>query len=588
LGAEEGVLSYAPGTDSSISGPDGPLPESSPELAGDEATASTEDLRAELARMKLAQTACEVGFWEWELATGNVRWSAELERLRGIAAGSFGRPARPDLEQIVPEDRERVKLVVKEALKTGRLRVEYRVRPEDGHTMWLELRGRVQLGPGGKPARLIGISADISERKLAEERAEQLTELSNRLARCLHVEETIEALLELIVPNLADWSVVELFDPTFPESCRFVGRQRDGSASELIRLPIDERTSDHPSGMRGLARDHTIYLREVQPSHADECLPSDRARTVAGELGLRSLIVTPLAARGRIFGAIVFARRAQSPLFDKGDLRLGENFAERAALSIDNARLFDEAQRAREEAERAKEEAVRADQVKSEFLDMVSHEMRTPLMVLENGTRFLSKRSEEVAADERSELVDSLSLETERLRSMVENLLLLARAEADEPFELEPCSLFGQMRRMVASLQALHPNCQFVVRGDGTGLVLAHEQSLDRVLANLLSNALKYGGSLPTILATLEGQDGRVILRISDNGDGVPDDELPKIFDRFYRSPRTARIASGSGIGLPVCRRLVSLMGGEIAAHNRPGGGLEVEVSLTRCPESST
>jgi PAS domain S-box-containing protein len=569
----------------------GTLPES-PELAAGDATASVEELRAEIARMKLAQTAAEVGIWEWELATGTVRWSAELERLRGIAPGSFGRAPGGGMEPILPEDRERVRLSVKQAMKTGRQHVEYRVRSTDGRVMWVELRGRVQLGADGKPARIIGISADVSERKLAEERLQQLFELSNRLVRCLHLGETLDALLDFVVPKLSDWCVVELFDPVFPESHRFVGRHRDESKSDLIRLPIDERLSERASRIQTLARQHTIYIPEVEAAGLDESLASDRAREVVRELGLRSLIVTPLAARGRTFGAIVFVRGPESPQFDEGEVRLAESFAARSALEFDNARLFDGAERAKEEAERAeaeaeraRTEAVRANEVKGEFLDMVSHEMRTPLMVLENGTRFLSKRSDEVAAVERRELVESLSLETERLRSMVENLLLLARAEADEPFELEPCSLPGQIRRMVASLEALHPNGRFFVRCDGTGLVLAHEQSLDRVLANLFGNALKYGGSPPVILVAVDEQDGRVLLRVSDDGPGVPDDELPKIFDRFYRSPRTARVASGSGIGLPVCRRLVSLMGGEIGAHNRLTGGLEVEVWLNSCRE---
>jgi signal transduction histidine kinase len=138
---------------------------------------------------------------------------------------------------------------------------------------------------------------------------------------------------------------------------------------------------------------------------------------------------------------------------------------------------------------------------------------------------------------------------------------------------------------MVASLKLLHPACEFVVHADSPGLVLASEQSVDRVLANLLSNAVKYGGSPPVIDVALEERDERVLLRISDNGPGVANEELPKIFERFYRSPGTARRASGSGIGLPVCRRLVALMGGDITARNRPTGGLEVEVSFGRCSE---
>jgi signal transduction histidine kinase len=165
---------------------------------------------------------------------------------------------------------------------------------------------------------------------------------------------------------------------------------------------------------------------------------------------------------------------------------------------------------------------------------------------------------------------------------MVENLLALARAGGAESLELEPLRLDRVVESALAPMRARHPQRAVSVEVRGQPYVAAHGPSLERIVRNMISNAMKYSPPAePIAIDAYALDDGRIALRVRDHGPGVPPDDLERIFERFYRSPGTATRSPGSGIGLALCRRLARMMGGDVRAENREEeGGLDVSVIL--------
>jgi signal transduction histidine kinase len=219
--------------------------------------------------------------------------------------------------------------------------------------------------------------------------------------------------------------------------------------------------------------------------------------------------------------------------------------------------------------------------LRDRFIDLLSHELRTPVTALYGFATLLASGRGLDPAVER-EVLDDMVLESDRLQRMVENLIALARAERGVPMGGDdPVLLQRLVPRIVAGEQRLWPGARFVhdlppdlatVRGD--------DDYLGQVLRNLLSNAAKYGGDAGPIEIGAEPLDGRVRLWVADHGRGFAESEAESLFELYYRSEGVARDVPGAGVGLFVCRRIVDAMGGRIRARPRPGGGAILELEL--------
>lgn len=221
------------------------------------------------------------------------------------------------------------------------------------------------------------------------------------------------------------------------------------------------------------------------------------------------------------------------------------------------------------------------------FLGILSHELRTPITTIYAGSKVLA-RDDRFADGTARELAADISAEAERLFRLVEDLLVMTRIERGSlQLTREPVLL----QRVVASsvrLESAHwPTTRIrleehvdlpAVAGDAT--------YVEQVTRNLLSNAAKYSPPEAEVTIKLRADDDEVICCVLDRGRGFQSDEAEDLFDLFYRSPATSAQAAGAGIGLFVCRRLVTAMGGRIWARPRPGGGAEFGFALRRYDES--
>ena len=215
------------------------------------------------------------------------------------------------------------------------------------------------------------------------------------------------------------------------------------------------------------------------------------------------------------------------------------------------------------------------------FLGLLSHELRTPVTTIYGGAAVLAKPGSRLDPDMSNEILVDIASESDRLYRLVEDLLVLARF--DEGFELgeEPALLQHLVPAVVDQERGRWPSVTFEVQvAPDLPAVSGDETSIAQVLRNLLSNAAKYSAGTAVVTAIVEPDPEGVAVRVRDEGPGIDPAEAEAIFDPFFRSPSTAKMAGGAGIGLYVSRRLVGAMNGRIWAAPRPGAGSEFSFVL--------
>ncbi len=239
-------------------------------------------------------------------------------------------------------------------------------------------------------------------------------------------------------------------------------------------------------------------------------------------------------------------------------------------------------QRMAEDALRATARALEvSNAVKDEFLGLVSHELRTPVTTIVGNAHLLRDRSAHLSQENRESMLSDIANDAERLRTIVENLLLLTRLESEPGAEAEPQILAHVVRKTVDAYAARNPGRRITLQSEPRYVIVESDRTyLEMVVENLLSNADKYSpldAEVEVIVRTV-GREAQVL--VLDRGIGIEDDESAAIFTPFYRAAAARGQPAGVGIGLAVCRRIVESLGGRIWARSREGGGAEVGFAL--------
>jgi PAS domain S-box-containing protein len=217
-------------------------------------------------------------------------------------------------------------------------------------------------------------------------------------------------------------------------------------------------------------------------------------------------------------------------------------------------------------------DAIRA---KDEVLGLISHELRTPLTTLLGNAQLLRRRGSELDDATRVGVLTDLEADAQRLYSVIENMLVLSRAAADQEMDLEPARLNLLAERVVREFQSRAPEREIVfTQGAEVPLAMANPTYYAQIVQNLLSNAQKY--SPPGTPITLELRVGSEAIEtvVTDRGPGLSEHEVAHVFEPFFRAHAHSGV-HGIGLGLTVCQRLVELQGGTIRVRNLQGGGCE-------------
>ncbi|WP_224368038.1 sensor histidine kinase [Hyalangium versicolor] len=390
----------------------------------------------------------------------------------------------------------------------------------------------------------IYVVTDITERKRAEDSQRFLARAGSELASSLDDEATLERVARLAVPSWADACSIYLQEEDEP---RCVASAHVDDAPEP-----SSRDAELAAVRRILASSMPELRREFSPR------PQASLRV-------------PLVVRGQALGVLSLTTTRR--IYDTQDLALAQELARQAALAIDNARLYHEAQ-----------QAVR---LREEFLSIASHELKTPISALQLQVQILLStlaRSPSGPSPERlRRSLETVDRQVHRQTQLVNDLLDVSRISAGR-LQLQPENMeLSALAREVA--ERFEP--ELARAGSALLLQLSAETAgqwdklrLDQVVTNLLSNAVKYGRGNPIQLVT-ETTSDRVRLSVKDGGIGIAQEDLTRLFNRFERAV-SERNYGGFGLGLWISRQIVEAMGGRIQVTSQPGVGSTFTVELPR------
>jgi PAS domain S-box-containing protein len=334
-----------------------------------------EKLQEREAQLAEAQRIAGIGSWEWEVGTNEVVWSDELYRLYGLEPQSVHGTFESYLERVHPDDRDRVRMVIEEVVRTaGSFDFDERIVRPDGEVRVLQSRGRTLTSSDGRVVRLVGTCQDVTEARRAaerertlaqeqarrmiaeeqEERASLLAEVSELLSSSLEFETTLRSLAHTVVPRLADWCAIDVVgDDGGPH--RMVTAHPDPAKEELARQ-LERRyppDPDAPHGVHEVVRTgQPVLVPRIPRELLEQSARDEEHLRILRELHLHSYLVVPLTARGRILGALTLVCAESGGEYDESDLAFAQELARRAAFAVDNARLYREAERARSQTER--------------------------------------------------------------------------------------------------------------------------------------------------------------------------------------------------------------------------------------------
>lgn len=462
----------------------------------------------------------------------------------------------------------------------------------DGGRLYTLLRTVPRLGRDGQVVTTLAMYLDISERKRAEERQRKEAERTRTL---LHIASRLNRRFAL--PDLAQTICQEISTALHlpsvslsllnPEGTHFVHAADvgfpPGGAALMKPFPV-------PPWLKG-----DLPLEELIRITAIENLTASPNYELYTRMGIVTGINVMLVRDKLLLGSLNLCVTDPARRFDDDDLALFRGVADVISQAILNAQLWeetldhtfrmeDQVRQRTADLEAALLKAEAADRVKSLFISEMNHELRTPLTNITLYLDILASGRE----DRKERALETMRRETARLRQLIEDVLDMSRLDVNrlqiKPEKFYLNRLVGELLLDRASLLERAPVRVRYTPDDSLPPVAGDPNLLSRVVTNLLDNALNYAGSGEVHIRTgWEQRDERAwqVLTVADSGPGIAAEDLPHLFERFYRGAvaRDKRTA-GTGLGLAICQEIVERHGGSITVESRPGAGATFAIWL--------
>jgi len=416
----------------------------------------------------------------------------------------------------------------------------------------------------------IGIFVDISERRRVEEEQRFLSDASAILSSSLDYQKTMRALARLAVPMFGDYCAVDVVrdDATFERVDLVVDDPSRAELSERLRRFAPTRSVQGPA-MQAIQSGEPVVENDIPPEKAGRSAQSPEHLDLIKQWGTRSFVMVPLRARGRSLGLFTVGSFSGRH-YRQGDLTLAQDVAARAALALDNALLYRDAQD--------------ANRLKEDFLATLSHELRTPLNALLGWMHMLKMPSADDATKKRA--LESIERNARAQAVLINDLLDVSRVVSgklrldQKPVDLSAAAL--------AAIDAVRPAARArdielnVSLESITRDVWGDSDRLQQIIWNLLSNAVKFTPPHGRIELAVQETGGAVQISVSDTGVGIDAAFLPHVFERFRQADSSStRPQTGLGLGLAIVRHLVDLHGGTVTVHSAGlGRGATFTVTL--------
>ncbi len=435
-------------------------------------------------------------------------------------------------------------------------------RPQHGER-WVSMAAVPIVDANGRVQRVVSIYHDVTEQRRNDEWQRFLGDASKALGSSMELETVAASVAGIAVRSIADCCAIAMRTGPVGRGVMAVAR-----ASELD-AGVDAaglRTAAETCALELMAADDAGPLL-VEASDRDVSMVPERARPAVAALsarGVRSLLAVPFAPRGERLGMILLAIVGETAGYDRSDFSAAGELAHRAAIAFDNVRLYGEAQ-----------EALRA---REDLLAIVSHDLRNPLGVVLASSALLLKSSLPPEREERARRqVEAIQRAGNRMNRLIRDLLDFASIQAGHlSVSTRPQAVGDMVTEVLETLEPLAAAKSQRLHADvppGMEMRCDHDRVI-QLFSNVVGNAIKFtpeAGEI-RITASVDPQDGRLVrFAVTDSGPGIPADELPHVFDRYYQARRKNR--EGIGLGLTIARGIVEAHGGRIWVESEEGKG---------------
>lgn len=413
-------------------------------------------------------------------------------------------------------------------------------------------------------------SRDVTRRKREEQGAQLLNDASRVLASTLDYEKTLEAVARLAVGDLADWCAVDLVEAD--GKIRQVVVAHKDEAKIKWAKELNRRYPPDYSGPSGIGHVIRTGQPNIFPEISDQMLlaaardPEHLA--IMRELQIKSALVVPMIARGRILGGLTLISTNKGRRYGEADQAVALELATRAAIGIDNAQLY--------------RSALAASEAKSAFLATMSHELRTPLNAIIGYESLLSEGITGTLNDsQRSQLV-RIRASAGHLLGLIDEVLTFSRLDAGkEVVRRDEVQLRPMVAEALTMVTPLAESKGIKLRDETTDAVLYTDSGKVRqIFLNLLSNAIKFSDAGEIVVRSHLNRN-TIAISIADPGIGIAAENLDKIFEPFWQvEQRSTRRVGGTGLGLSVSRSLARLLGGDVVVESEPDKGSTFTLTL--------
>ncbi|HEX8396682.1 MAG TPA: PAS domain S-box protein [Pyrinomonadaceae bacterium] len=509
-------------------------------------------------------------------------WNKSAQRIFGYTAEEI--VGKSVLTLIPPDMQHEEKLIIGKIKAGDRIEHYETIRvAKDGRLINISLTVSPIKAPDGTIIGASKIVRDISARKQAEAKLKEQSEILetiNRIGQLLSAELDQEKLVQAFTDAGTEITGAEFgaffYNVYRPDGGSYMLYSLSGVPREHFEnFPMPRATDIFGPTFRG---EGTIRLDDVhQDSRYGKNAPY--FGMPEGHLPVSSYLAVPVISRSNeVIGGLFFGH-SSAGFFTEAHEQIIEGLAAQTAIAMDNARLYDQAQKAIKEREEAliREQEVRkqaeiASQSKDEFLGLLSHELRTPLNAILGWTRMLtSSQMDEATVTSAIQTIDRNARLQARL---IEDMLDVSRIMSGKlRLDTQPVDLTSVIH---AAVDTLRPAAEakeirvYVVLDYGVGQVLGDSVRLQQITWNLLSNAIKFTPKQGSVKVFLERVNSHLELTVSDTGSGIEEEFLPYVFDRFRQADSsTTKKYGGLGLGLAIVKQLVELHGGTVEAANR-------------------
>jgi len=453
---------------------------------------------------------------------------------------------------------------------------------KDGSRLDVEITARTV--PYGSGTMRVAAIRDITERKRlqkqeielireqeargvaqkSEKRAAFLAEASRVLSMSFDYHTTIAQLARLAVPEMADYCAVDVMEGE-KGFMRLGFAHSDPKREEEFRAKLtvfrpEDVSPLHPV-MKALIKGESDIITHVTDEGLRAAITNEEQYQVLRSLEPKSLITVPLIASGKIVGALTLVSSREDRIYTSEDVKLAEELGRRAALAVENARLYDEAQL--------------ATKARDDMLAVVAHDLRNPLNTIYMSSQLLMEIVSKVEHPTEHRQVAIVQRAADRMNRLIQDLLEVKRIESGnlalEKRSTDATSVVSEaleILRPIATASSLRLESEV---SPDLPPIRVDPPRIQQVLSNLIGNAIKFtpaGGEI-VLRATLGEREACFV--VADNGPGIPPDALPHIFGRFWQGKSTDR--RGIGLGLAIAKGIVEAHGGRIWVESQVGAG---------------